>query len=88
MRVLEEKKLLVQRKYIAGWHGDECAQRKYEHELTLDGNEDFKDIYYSELNTPKDNGVWGEGKITYYWDANSELFDNQMDLIKSKYKLI
>lgn len=86
--ILEIDKLKVNTDYLGGFHSEKSASRKYIYTITNDDDKDFKEIVYGELHTPKrKNGSWGEGKMTYYFDSKSPMFDTMIDLLKSKYEL-
>jgi len=64
------------------------AIRKYKHILTINGNDIFKDVFYSETLTKKKNGEWQNGETHYYFENDKTMYKTQIELLKSKYELI
>ena len=78
----------IERKYITGYSSTKEALRKHKYVLTINGNDNLQDVFYSETLTKKKNGEWQNGETHYYFEDDKKMYETQIELLKSKYKLI
>ena len=78
----------IKSKYITGYSSTKEALRKHKYILTINGNDVFEDVYYSETLTKKKGKVWQKGETHYYFEGDKTMYKTQIELLKSKYKLI
>ena len=86
---LDQSKIKYQREYISGMKFSREAIRKFKYTVTIDGNQFFKDTFYSEVLTKKvKGGEWGKGDVSYYFNNDTKMHDTILELLKSKYELL
>ena len=78
----------IKSKYLTGYISSKEALRKRRYVLTISGNNDFKDVFYSETLTKKKNGEWQTGETHYYFEDDETMYNTYEELLKTKYKLI
>jgi len=78
----------IKSKYITGYSSTKEALRKHKYVLTINGNDNLQDVFYSETLTKKKGEVWQNGKTHYYFENDKTMYKTQIELLKSKYELI
>jgi len=78
----------IKTKYLSGYSSTKEALRKHKYILTINGNDDFKCVFYSETLTKKKNGEWQTGETHYYFEDDETMYNTYEELLKTKYKLI
>jgi len=78
----------IKRKYLSGYSYTKVALRKHKYILTINGNDIFEDVFYSETLTKKKGEVWQNGETHYYFEVDKTMYKTKIELLKSKYEIV